>query len=561
MSAGFTVIFLWLALIAAGCFALQATRPPPAAPTSIAPEQFSAARALQHLPAIARQPHPTGSEESQRVRDYLLDSLQQLGAEVRIEKSIGTYQPRRGAPRSAEVQNIVATCRGTAPSRTVLLVAHYDSVPGSPGAGDDGAGVVVLLETLRALQTGAPLRNEVVILFTDAEEAGLLGAAAFTSGHPDLAERVGVVINLEARGTSGPALMFETSDQNGWLIRQFARAAPNPTASSLMYAVYKLLPNDTDLTPLKAAGLSGFNFAFTESWQHYHTANDSIENLDPRSVQHMGANVLALTRQLGNLALTDTRRPDLIYFNPFGHWLLAYPMWLAQLLAPVALVVFAFCCFRAARFAGLSGSRIAAGAGSFFFLLFVVAGVALLSCSALRLALGGWPRGDMVSNRLLFAGFTAAGFAAGLRTLLFLEQRLQAGNLAAGLLLALSALLLLLTFLLPGGSYVLQVPVLFGMFSFLATLGSTRAATSAVSFAAAAVATVILFVPLGYLLFVALGLNLVSVSAAAFLLAVLLSVAAPFFVWIRRETPHLLAGLVVLATTLVCSGALLRLAG
>jgi hypothetical protein len=119
--------------------------------------------------------------------------------------------------------------------------------------------VAVLLETLRALRSSPPLRNDLIFLFTDGEEPGLLGAKAFVDAHPAAAA---LVLNFEARGTSGPAFMFETSEGNGWIVRQFAEAAPYPQANSLSYKAYRNMPNDTDLTIFKKAGIAGLNFAF-----------------------------------------------------------------------------------------------------------------------------------------------------------------------------------------------------------------------------------------------------------------------------------------------------------
>lgn len=252
----------WLAvLLAIAALALFALRPPKGRGLDAPPNEFSAARAISVLQPIAERPHPLGSEENARVRQYLLAALRNLGAEIRVEETAGSYNRGR-LVRGGRVTNIVATIRGSAPTRALMLAAHYDSVPEGPGAADDGAGVSVILETLRALRSELPLRNDLLILISDGEEAGLLGASGFAADHPELSAQIGVVLNLEARGSSGPVLMFETSEENGWLIKEFARAAAYPMGSSLLYSIYKTLPNDTDLTPLKRAGLNGFNFAF-----------------------------------------------------------------------------------------------------------------------------------------------------------------------------------------------------------------------------------------------------------------------------------------------------------
>src|SRR3954471_3604437 len=310
-------VALWFGIILVSVLGLYGTRPPAALYTS-APNFFSAPRAIGHLTHIARQPHPIGSDDAARVRAYLIEKLSELGGAVHVEQTIGTAQYGRSLSAGI-VNNIIATFPGQSTSRGIMLAAHYDSVPEGPGAADDGAGLIVILEAIRALRAGPPIKNELAILLSDGEEArGLLGAHAFVADHRDLTDRIGMVVNLEARGNSGPALMFETSNDNGALIREFAAAAPYPVASSLMTAIYKLLPNDTDFTPLKDAGLSGLNFAFIETHENYHTGLDTIENLEPRTVQHLGDNVLGVARHFGNLALPLSKESDLVYFNWFG---------------------------------------------------------------------------------------------------------------------------------------------------------------------------------------------------------------------------------------------------
>src|SRR5207249_5261569 len=105
-----------------------------------------------------------------------------------------------GYQEAGGVQNIMARLPGREPGGSdVLLMAHYDGVEAGPAAADDGAGSAAILETLRALRAGPPLAHDVVALFTDGEEAGLLGAAAFVREHP-WAKDVGIALNFEARG-------------------------------------------------------------------------------------------------------------------------------------------------------------------------------------------------------------------------------------------------------------------------------------------------------------------------------------------------------------------------
>jgi hypothetical protein len=519
---------LWLGLFLVGGLALYGTRPPPVANPSAAEDAFSSTRAISHLEHIAKHPHPIGSDEAVRVREYLVDQLRALGGAVHVEQAIGTVQYNRNL-HSGLVNNIVARFPGLSNSRAILLVAHYDSVPEGPGAADDGAGLIVILEAIRALRAGPAIKNDLVVLFSDGEEArGLLGAQAYAASHPDLADRIGVMVNLEARGSSGPGLMFETSDDNGALIREFARAAPYPMATSLMAAIYKLLPNNTDFTPLKAAGVTGLNFAFLETYQGYHTRLDTIENLDVRSVQHLGDNVIGVIRHFGNLALPLTKKRDLVYFNWFGSGLLIYPAWLAWSIALLAPVLFTFVCVRSASRLGLTVGRAAAGFGSFFLQLLIIMAGSFVAFAVARFIAGEFLDGDTTSNKLLCAGVIGMAFGLGLASQRFLRNKLGIANLGAGQLLAISLLTLILCWFLVGGSYVLQWPLIFGMAGMLLGFRLNEPARSVCQFIFLIPALLIL-VPLAYMFFVSLFFSYVGLTAVAFLLTALLAMAPPLF--------------------------------
>lgn len=300
--------------------------PPDPVPSNASPAEFSSARAMKHLIAISQNPHPTGSPAQAEVREYILSQLAALGIESEVQEA-------------TSISNIVARLKGTQNGRAVLLDGHYDTVAEAPGAADDGAAVAMMIETIRALKSRAPLHNDVIFLFSDGEEIGKLGAAAFVYQHP-WAKDVGLVLNFEARGVKGPSLLFETSSQNGWLIREFAKAAPHPVANSFAYDVYKFLPNDTDLSVFKEAGFAGLNFAFVDGSQYYHTPNDNLAHLDERSLQHHGSYALALTQHFANLDLANVTTGDAIYFNLFRSKMIVYPVTLVIPFMGLAVVFF-----------------------------------------------------------------------------------------------------------------------------------------------------------------------------------------------------------------------------
>jgi hypothetical protein len=289
---------------------------------------------MRHVEAIAREPHPLGSEAAGPVRAYLIDELKKLGLEPEVQRPRDPPQPGADPPWRSLVRNIVARWRGTGPAgkKALLLSAHYDSVARGPGAGDDASGVAAILESLRALKAGPAPERDIIVLINEGEEVGLYGADVFASEHPWAAD-VGVVINFDARGNSGPSFMFETSEGNGWLVEQMARALPHPMASSLTYEVYRLMPNDTDLTVYKKHGMAGWNFAFVGGLYYYHSPHDTPANLDPRTLQHQGENLLALARRIGRLDLEDVRRDDVVYSSVLQAFVMIYPRgWIIPLL-------------------------------------------------------------------------------------------------------------------------------------------------------------------------------------------------------------------------------------
>src|SRR6185369_4304652 len=167
-----------------------------------------------------KSPHPIGSVSHAQVRDYILGNLTEMGLSPTVQKVPVVNQRPTGTIAGGTIENIVAKLDGTNNHQAIMLVSHYDSVPNSFGASDDGFGVSVMLETLRAIKTRGQLRNDVIFLFSDGEEVGLLGAKAFMDEHP-WARHVGLVLNFEARGNSGPVVLFETSPNNQDLIYEF----------------------------------------------------------------------------------------------------------------------------------------------------------------------------------------------------------------------------------------------------------------------------------------------------------------------------------------------------
>jgi hypothetical protein len=277
---------------------------------------FSIENALDHLRIISKKPHYTGSEYHSVVRDYILNELKNMGLETEIQNQVVT----RFCCVGTNTSNIIGTIKGSSNGKSLVLLTHYDSRHhASFGASDAGSGVVTILEGVRSFlsKNTIPI-NDIHLVFTDAEEIGLLGAQAFVKNH-SLVDNIGLVLNFEARGSGGPSYMLmETNGKNGVLISEFINAEPGfPAANSLMYSIYKMLPNDTDLTVFREqANINGFNFAFIGDHFDYHTSLDSFERLDRNTLIHQADYIMSMVNHFSKINLSELdSEKDYVYSN------------------------------------------------------------------------------------------------------------------------------------------------------------------------------------------------------------------------------------------------------
>jgi Peptidase family M28 len=502
----------------------------PTAPTGpdAPPEAFSAARAMTQISAIADDPRPVGSAQHAEARAYLLAELGSLGWRTEVQESIGMFDfGVDGTQSIAAVANVIAETPGTASTGTVVLAAHYDTVVGSPGAADDGVGVGVLLETARALSTaGAPL-NTVMILLTDAEEVGLLGAEAFVR---ERSKGLGttVVLNHEARGAGGAPVTFRMSSPNSELIEVLA-GAPGASADSSSEASFEALPNDTDFTPFEQAGLHGYDTAIVADSAYYHSPIDDPAHLSAASLQQMGDTTLALTRELAGRDLSAIRvgGEQIVATLPWG--LLWYPQSLEIPLAIGVLVLITVLVWVLRRRGALTLPRVALSAATSVVLLvaagaasFAVWRLALLIDPAQVSALGGEPYRPVLYRLAMLV----AGLAAVLSLFALVRRWLGAVGLAVGMLVVLALAGVFLAFTLPGVSGAVVQPALvvaIGAVVAVLLAERRRAARSGVYLLALAFAAIMLgpAVWIGF----DIGLNVGPLSAV--LLAVLVTLALP----------------------------------
>jgi hypothetical protein len=385
-----------------------------------------------------------------------------MGLKPEVQRATVDNSERGHSRPAIEIQNVLARLKGTDNIGAIMLSAHYDSVESSPGASDDGAGVAALLETLRALKAGDALKNDIIFLFTDGEEKGLLGAKAFVSEH-EWADDVSLVFNFEARGIKGPVLMFETSALNNELIEEFSKVVPYPSATSYMYDIYRLLPNDTDFSVFKRAGIEGFNFAYIDGINYYHSPLDSPENLDQGSLQHLGDYALPLARHFGNIDRKFEDDEDAVYFDVLGAGLISYPGSWVKPLALGLILFFAVVVALGLRRGCLRPKEFALSSLIFPAKLISIPVVITLIWMLANLLRGGNRfrlLGESRNSHIFFAGFILLAIGLFCISAIWESRRASEKSMYLGAVAWWALLAVATAFLLPGVSYLFAIPAL-----------------------------------------------------------------------------------------------------
>lgn len=499
---------------------------------------FSTERALTHLKNITKTPHYTGSQEHKNVQRYIANELRELGLEVEIQKQTAINKKWRAGTNT---HNIIAKLTGTDSSRkALLLLSHYDSSPHSSlGASDAGSGIVTILEGIRAflLKNGQPT-NDIVVLISDAEELGLLGASAFVNKHP-WAKNIGLVLNFEARGSGGPSYMLlETNNGNKKLIEHFKEASPKyPVATSLLYSIYKMLPNDTDLTIFREDGnIQGYNFAFIDDHFDYHTAQDNFERLDKNSLEHQAAYLMPLLYHFSNADLSTLKsEDDYVYFNlsPFG--LIYYPFsWILPLVISISIVFIVLLYY--ANIKGKINTKHFFK-GLFVFIKFMLIS-ALLTYYGWKLLLKIHPQYNDILHGFTYNGHSyIAAFIVLTISLGFLfyskyQDSITPENFMLSPIIFWVIINILVAIYLKGASYFI-IALLFGVIALFILIFSKKSTQSQqIILTLLSIPILLIFAPMIQMIPVGLGLKVLFVSSIFTVL--IFSLLIPIFLWYKN---------------------------
>lgn len=417
---------------------------------------------MRHVAKLASAPRPIGSPGHAAARAYLLRELRALGLRPEVQDTVSAFRfPGADGFGAARVRNVVARIEGTGEGPAILLNAHYDGGNTGVAAGDCGACVAAVLETARALTAGPRPGRDVILVLSDAEEMGDHGAHAFATRHPWMRD-VGLALNYEAMGTSGPGTLYVTGPRNAALIEALARAMPRGFGSSFVTAIFNAIPdmrNACDLQDYLDAGKSGLGFVLHGETQHYHTVLDTPANLDPRSLQSFGESALGMARAYGGKDLEADGNAVFFPLAPFGT--LRFGEALAVPLALSGLAVALFLAWRSradgARLRGVAGAALASP---------------LIALAAGAVAAGSWAAMRALDPQLqvfLVGTYATGWYLAGLSLLaasvavaasIWLLRRLAFSQAPLGFTVALALIGLGLAVSLPGMSYLATLPVL-----------------------------------------------------------------------------------------------------
>ncbi len=552
-------LLLGILVLAAGLFAAQKlVVPSPASPATVSQEQFSAERAWPILERLYADglPHPLDTEAGDAMRQRVVAEFEALGYEVQLQTAWGC---RVQYTTCGLANNVLVRLPGQLAGPALMVTAHYDSVGAGPGVADDMAGVAAIIEVARMLRSSPPLLNTVLFVITDGEESGLLGAEAFMN-HPWVNE-VGLIANYEARGTGGQSLLFQTSPGNAWLIDQYVSAAPRPATSSLLYEIYRMLPNDTDLSVYLDAGIPGINFAFVEHVQRYHTVLDNLEYLDRDTFQHQGENVLAAVRAFGNANLSSMPAGNAIYQDVLPGLVVRAPEGWGVFMAGGALVLWLLIVLALLGAGALTGGGLAVALVSTLVALAAAAGAAMGVAELIKMLTGAGEPWYAHALPTRIAVWAAAAFGYLLVTSLA-ARRAGFWGMAAAVWLWWTALSIAAAVLLPGTAVMPLLPTLIAttLFALLALFGvglpARRSATvgwlPVVLVLVSVFATGYLVLQLAYMFELALGFGLAV--ALGLLVALALSSTAPLLAT-PRGTGMVRGGLMLLALLVAAGGA------
>ncbi len=550
--------------------AFWATRPP-APPSETNPDYPAYQQMLANIEAMTKEPHPSGSKELADVRNYLLSQIEGMGLEYDVQSTVcsldeiaaddaarkkegakkesfkkdvkaedvqkdtlpGKVMPPSGKTFSKEepkgqdikneavfdengnvtLYNILVKLDSPGTDSGVLFMAHYDSEFGVPGACDDMTSVCALLEAMRR-QAGNPnLKYDLYFLFTDGEELGGMGAKVFVRDNSELKDRIDLVVNMDARGTSGGLFMFESSVFDYDQVHHFKAASSHPISYSWLSMIYRQMSNGTDLTRFLNAGYHALNFAVAESVENYSSATDDLDHLDRGTAYHFLLNAFELSDYAAGASLKDSEsRQDGVYFTLLPGLLVLMNGASARILTGAAVLAALAWLIWQLRRGNIRPLRILSAAGV---QLLVIAASALMSLGAVALAdAAGFIKlldDEMQFSIPVFMSIAAVICVVAFAVFVLYMRKRSFTETLAGVMPLLMLFAAVTAIFFNAVSYLMTLPLL-GL-TIAALLEKKYAAKTIVS-AVVGIGILLMYVPLCWLLFITLGLNIMPLIMA-----------------------------------------------
>ena len=261
-------------------------------------------------------PRVVGSYSNEELApDFLkreITHIQQLSnknQKIEIDRQVvsGSYyldfKPHGMTNAYMNVQNIIVKLFGESDDHALMLNCHYDSVAGSPGANDDGANCVIMIEILRVLsKQGIKPKHSIIFLFNGAEETPLQGAHGFITKHK-WTNNIRAFLNLEAGGSGGKEMLFQSGPKHSWLIDHYKKVVKMPCAQVASEEIFQsgAIPSDTDFRIFRDYGeIPGMDFAHVKDGYRYHTKFDHTDYISQGVLQRTGENILNLVKSISN---------------------------------------------------------------------------------------------------------------------------------------------------------------------------------------------------------------------------------------------------------------------
>ncbi|MFB7157616.1 M28 family peptidase [Lysinibacillus sp. NPDC056232] len=492
-------------------------------------KDFSSDRALNYLKEVAKEPHPIGSPANKRVRDYIVKHFQHLDIPVEIQsKPVKDLRGEKYASNvgAKNIENIIAKIQGTSgDDHAILLTAHYDSVTETPGASDDGYGVVTIMETARALKQMPAPKNSIYFVLTDGEELGLLGASALKD-RAEVLDKVSVMLNFEARGNTGVPIMFETSSNDLRLVQLYKEIVPYPVAYSFASEMYKRMPNDTDFTELKVTKKLGYNFANMNGLEAYHAEIDRVENSDEATIRHFGSYALPLVKKFMMMEAKEFQtieesKSNAIYFPLMKKILVVYseklvvPLMITLLVLTVAIFILSFK-MKVIQIKGFALSLLAI-IGSlvamfiFYFLLMRLSTIVLIGeINEYNMAMFGTYDPTILTVLVLLAMVFCLFFAK------WISKRYGSANFVMSTQAIWILLAALTSYTFKGISYAFTIPAIISLLLILPIILKANWRKGVYPYIAVAgwtVPSILLLAPIMYLIYVALTISMAPIIA------------------------------------------------